>query len=263
MRIDLHNHTTLCNHAEGSMSEYINKAKQLKIDKFGFSCHAPMNFDSSYRMSFDNMNFYLDNIHLLSENEKNIDILSAFEVDFILGREDLLDSRVIESNVDYLIGSVHFLGDWGFDNIEFIGKWQEKNSEEVWNLYLDSIQAMVKTRFFNIIGHFDLLKIFGHLMPISLENKLNKTLEMVKEYDLTIEINQAGLRKKIGELYPSENILQKIKMLNIDITFGSDAHSVEQVGYGYEDALVIAHKIGFKTQVYYKNRKKIRVPLKK
>ena len=51
LRIDLHNHTYLCNHASGTMEEYVQEAINKGIDIFGFSCHAPMNFDIKYRMT--------------------------------------------------------------------------------------------------------------------------------------------------------------------------------------------------------------------
>ena len=49
-RVDLHNHTTLCNHATGTVEEYVKRAIELGIDEYGFACHAPMNFDPKYRM---------------------------------------------------------------------------------------------------------------------------------------------------------------------------------------------------------------------
>lgn len=51
MRVDLHNHTILCNHATGSVDEYVQKAIELEIDVYGFSEHAPMkNFEDGYRL---------------------------------------------------------------------------------------------------------------------------------------------------------------------------------------------------------------------
>ena len=58
MRIDLHNHTTLCNHATGSMEEYVQKAIELGIDEFGFSEHAPMDFDQKYRLDISKKDYY-------------------------------------------------------------------------------------------------------------------------------------------------------------------------------------------------------------
>lgn len=57
MRVDLHNHTSLCKHATGTMEEYVLKAIQESIDVFGFSCHNPMNFDKDYRMGFEELPF--------------------------------------------------------------------------------------------------------------------------------------------------------------------------------------------------------------
>lgn len=55
---------------------------------------------------------------------------------------------------------------------------------------------------------------------------------------MVLEINPAGLRKPINETYPSKQLLELAYELGIDITFGSDAHSVEQVGFMYEEAKI-------------------------
>ena len=118
MNIDLHNHTKLCNHASGEMEEYIICAIDTNTNIFGFSDHAPMEFDREYRMRFDEMNGYENEVFRLRDKYKNkIDIKLAYEVDFL---PEFMDDRVLNANVDYLIGSVHYLNKWGFDNTEFI-----------------------------------------------------------------------------------------------------------------------------------------------
>jgi len=52
LRVDLHNHTPYCNHATGSPREFVERAIEVGIDIFGFSEHAPMDFDHKYRLSF-------------------------------------------------------------------------------------------------------------------------------------------------------------------------------------------------------------------
>ena len=257
MRVDLHNHTIYCNHASGSMEEYIQRAMALGIDIFGFSCHAPMDFDTKYRMSKSMLPTYLSKIEDLSTKYSDkITILSALEVDFILGREDLLLGSVLDSNVDYLIGSVHFLGEWGFDNPEFVGEWSRRGVEATWALYLDSVQKMAETKLFNIMGHFDLPKLFGSKIPKNMLQKVTDTLEILHKNDLVIEINAAGLRKKINEQYPSLEILKIAKEIGIDITFSSDAHAIEQVGSSYETCLKIAKSVGYTKAVYFTKKEK-------
>jgi len=134
MRIDLHNHTSLCNHATGSMEDYIKRAIELKIDIFGFSCHAPMDFEPEYRMSLSQSKVYEKDILDLKEKYKNdIKICLGYEVDF-MSNSKFLEKDILNSNVDYLIGSVHFIDKWGFDNPEFIGKYKDKDINiEVFN----------------------------------------------------------------------------------------------------------------------------------
>lgn len=262
MRVDTHNHTIYCNHASGSMDSYIQKALEIGIDIFGFSCHAPMNFDEKYRMSAEMLPLYLQQIQDLKKKYRGkIEILSALEVDYILGRENLLLDSVINANVDYLIGSVHFLDDWGFDNPEFIGRWQSFGAQRAWDLYLDSMQKMAQTRHFQIAGHFDLPKIFGNFMPASLNAKRAQTLEILHENDMILEINAAGLRKNVKESYPSLDVLNLAREIGLDITLSSDAHDISHIGFGYETCLNLAKKAGFKKVAIFRKKKKTYVEI--
>ena len=71
MMIDLHNHTTRCNHAIGSVEAYVEQAIAQKIDVFGFSDHAPMHYDEAYRMHFNEMDAYEHDILHVKEQYKN------------------------------------------------------------------------------------------------------------------------------------------------------------------------------------------------
>lgn len=258
MRVDLHNHTTLCNHASGSMREYITQAQSIGIDVYGFSCHAPMPFDEKYRMSLDDLPHYIKSVRDL---DGDLEILCGLEVDYIANRDDLLLREVIDAKVDYLIGSIHFLGEWGFDNPEFLYKWKDRDLYSTWMTYLHSLELLIESDLFDIIGHIDLLKIFGARPPDSVLSSFVDVLKCAKAKDLVIEINHAGLRKDINELYPSPELLRVIKGLDIDITFGSDAHDVKHVGFGYDIALQNAKDIGFEKQAIFRDRRKILIDL--
>ena len=98
MIIDLHNHTALCNHAEGEINEYIEKAIEVGTKYFGFSDHAPMDFDPKYRMKFDDMLQYEKDVSIAKEHYKDkIEILLAYEVDYLKGH---MDARVLNADVD-------------------------------------------------------------------------------------------------------------------------------------------------------------------
>jgi len=250
--IDLHNHTTYCNHATGEIDEYIQKAIDLGIDIYGFSEHAPMEFDYKYRLSFDLMQEYQDKINQAKESYKDqIQIKLGYEVDYL---PNYIDKRVINSDVDYLIGSVHFLNKWGFDNPEFIAQWHNKDIDSIYSDYFQAITDMAKSGLFDIVGHFDLIKVFKFLPKKDIKILALDALKAIKQANMTLEINSAGLRKPIGEIYPSYEILTLAFELGIDITFGSDAHSVDQVGFGYDQAYSQAKKVGYTQGVTFTNR---------
>jgi len=257
--IDLHNHTTRCNHAEGSVDEYVEKAILENIDIFGFSDHAPMNFDTDYRMSFDEMENYENEIKNAKEKfSDKIEILLGYEIDYLPG---YMDKKVLNANVDYLIGSVHFIDKWGFDNPEFIGKYQGADIDAVWQKYFDLIENMAKTGLFDIVGHLDLIKVFKFLPKKDIRLIAKNAINAIKKFGLAIEINSAGYRKPIGEAYPSRKLLEMAYERDIPITFGSDAHKPEQVGYKKEDIKRVAKSIGYSKAVYFKNREMIMVDL--
>lgn len=259
MRVDLHNHTILCNHAEGTVDEYIKRAIELGIDEYGFSDHAPMNYDAKYRMDITQKKLYEKWVLDAKEKYKNdIKVLLAYEVDYLNGY--ILD-EVINSKVDYLIGSVHFLTNkndmWGFDNPEFIGVYKSKDIDSIWIEYFDAIKSMAKTQLFDIVGHLDLIKVFKFLPKKDIRIIAKDALLAIKKSNMVLEINPAGLRKPISETYPSKQLLELAYEMQIDITFGSDAHSVAQVGFKYDESVSLAKEIGYSTCATFENREKI------
>ena len=252
MRIDLHNHTTRCNHAKGSMESYIKRAIELGIDIYGFSEHAPMDFDKEYRLKFEEMKDYEKEVKSLQEKYKDrIEIVLGYEVDYLKG---YIDQRVINTKVDYFIGSVHFLGTWGFDNPEFNSEYSKRNIDDIWHEYFRNIKEMAQTGYFDIVGHLDLIKVFNFLPKKDIRSIAIPALKAIKKSNMVIELNSAGLRKPCKEVYPAPSLLEVAYELDIPITFSSDAHAIGQVGFKYDEVRELAKKIGFNKAVTFKQR---------
>jgi histidinol-phosphatase (PHP family) len=254
MRIDLHNHTTLCNHATGSIEQYVLKAIEKKIDVFGFSDHAPMDFDPGYRMSFEQMDAYKKSVYEVKEKYADqVEILFAYEVDYLPGH---MDERVLKADVDYLIGSVHFIHEWGFDNPEFIGRYEHEDIDHIWQEYFDLIEQMADSKLFDIVGHIDLIKVFKYLPSQPITEIAKKALLAIKKADMVLELNVAGYRKPIGEAYPSRELLEMAYELGIPITFASDAHNPQQVGLYRDEIETFAKSVGYTQCATFSNRKR-------
>ncbi len=254
MIVDLHNHTKLCNHAKGESFQYIEKAIKENTRYFGFSDHAPMNFDKQYRMSFTQMNEYESLVLKLKKKyEKDITILLGYEVDFLPG---FMDERVLNAKVDYLIGSVHFIDKWGFDNPEFIGKYKNVDIDKIWQDYFDAIEQMAKSGKFDIVGHLDLIKVFNFMPKKSIKDIAKTAIKAIKKADMTVELNSAGYRKPCKEAYPSKELMELIAENEIPVTFGSDAHKPEQVGYQSKKLEELAKSYGYEKCAFFLNRER-------
>lgn len=257
MSVDLHNHTILCNHATGTVEEYVKKAIEEKIEYFGFSDHAPMNFDPQYRMSFSQMYEYENSILNVKKKYKNdLHVLLAYEVDFL---EGYIDERVLKAKVDYLIGSVHFIGKWGFDNPEFIGEYKNRDINKIWEEYFEAIEHLAKSRLFHIVGHIDLIKVFNFLPTKDIRILAKKAITEIKNADMVVEINAAGYRKPVKEAYPSNDIIEMLAEYNIPITFSSDAHKPEQIGYQKDKIHAIAKSYGYNKCASFIEKERIMV----
>ncbi len=254
MLVDLHNHTPLCNHAKGTLDQYIQAAITQGTKYFGISDHAPMDFDVAYRMKFSQMHAYEKEIlDAKAAYHDKITILLGYEVDYL---EGYMDKRVLEADVDYLIGSVHFLGTWGFDNPEFIDAYKNRDIDTIYRDYFSSIEALAKSQLFDIVGHLDLIKVFGFRPHTDVRLLAKDAIKAIKEADMVVELSAAGYRKPVKEAYPSDDLLSLIAEANIPITFASDAHHPKQVGFQTQALEAKAKAFGYDTCATFSNRQR-------
>jgi histidinol-phosphatase (PHP family) len=252
MKIDLHNHTVLCNHATGSVDEYVQAAISKGTTTFGLSDHAPMNYDLEYRMSFDQMDEYEKWVREAHEKySSKITVLLGYEVDYLSGH---MDERVLKRPCDYLIGSIHFVDEWGFDNPEYIHQYNTMDMDALYANYFGLVEEMAKTGHFDIVGHLDLLKVFGFFPKQDIRILAKNALLAIKKANMSIELNVSGWRKPVKEAYPSASLLEVISELEIPITFGSDAHRPDQVGMFSDEIEALARSFGYSHCATYRNR---------
>ena len=251
MLVDYHTHTSLCKHAQGNVEEYVLKAIELGLDEIGCSEHIPMpdRFDEQHRMSLEEYySIYAPAVSAAREKyEDRIRVKRGIEADFFPGTEKWVHGFIEENDFDYVIGSVHFLGKWGFDPASgtvFVHKYDGRDINEVYVAYFDAVRRSAASGLFDIIAHFDLVKKFGHRPTADVTDSLVEALKAIKANDLCIEINTSGLRKPVKEIYPSLEILRMMKELKIPLTLGSDAHDPQDVGYAFEDAIAMIEEFG-------------------
>ncbi len=245
---DLHTHNYLCKHADGVLEQYIQHAIAIGLNVIGCADHSPMpnDFDAPHRMTLEQFNSeYKPTVLALQEKYKEkIAVKFALEGDFFPGTETWVQQFNAQHPFDYVIGSVHYLGEWGFDNPVFVHRYEEENVDEIYDRYYQHIKRSAACGLFDIIGHCDLVKKFGHRPSKNLEEVLREVFRVVKQSNMAVEINTSGLRKPVKEVYPSEQILKIIHEYKIPLTLGSDAHTPTDVGKDFALAKQLIEKYG-------------------
>lgn len=254
---DYHMHTPLCGHAVGEPYEYVEHAIKMGLDEMGFSDHAPFIKGPlpGITMNRDELPLYLKMIQDVRDRYKNdIAIKIALEADYIPGWEDQTSKMIYEYPYDYIIGSVHFIGEWAFDDPAVRATWDQADVNRVYRSYYKLLQESAKSGLFDVIGHCDLVKKFGHRPTVDLTEEIRQTAEVFKKSGVAIEINTSGLRKPVREMYPALANLKIYREAGVPLTFGSDSHQPEDVGRDFDKALLLAQEAGYTEYVTFKDR---------
>ncbi len=263
MLADYHIHTALCKHAEGVVSEYKKQARLLNITEICFTDHvpAPDGYDPEHRMDIRQFDTYKSAVYEL-QNEKEPKVLFGIEADYYKGCEKFLREWLIIQNFDFILGSIHFIQDWGFDNPAKRHIWDAVDVTETWKKYFELVGELADTGLFDAVAHLDLPKKFNHRpSDKDLKEMAAPVLDRIAMAGMGIELNTSGLLKPVAEIYPCPLLLSLAFEREIPICFGSDAHAPEQVGQNFDLALKLARDIGYADYFRIRARKKERFPL--
>ncbi len=260
---DYHMHTPLCRHATGRPVEYAREAARQRIPEICFTDHfpAPDGYDSESRMTLEQFPDY-DAMIAEAARVPGVVVRFGIEADYYPGSSSFLERWLARQEFDLVLGSVHCLGRWGIDDENLIEMWDTADTEETWKEYFRLIGALADTGLYDVIGHLDLAKKFGFRPGADTVLEMAKpTLDKIAAAGMAIEVNTAGLRKPIGEIYPSASLLMLACERGIPITFGSDAHAPREVGHAFEQAVRWARAAGYTHSARYRRRCRQSVPL--
>ncbi|MDO5535978.1 MAG: histidinol-phosphatase [Desulfovibrionaceae bacterium] len=259
---DLHNHTHY-SHARDSVADMYASAVSRGLDVFGFSEHSPRpeayTYPSEYR---DRLNAHLaDYVREVTDLQKAggpCRVLFGMEIDWFEDDEAFVRGACSQFPFDYLIGSTHFLGTWGYDAGP--GPWQAMSEGErfdCYSAYFRTWRRMLDTGLFNIAAHPDLIKIFtvssfhSWLVREDSQRLVKDALEVLKCRGMAMEVSSAGLRKPCREIYPCPLIMRLAAETGVRISFASDAHTTDDVAFGFPVLASYARAFGFTESVYF------------
>ena len=258
-RTDYHIHTYYSD-GKAAPEDYIAPAISAGLSEIGFSEHLSLfRENQDWVMNPENTSEYIAHIDNLKKKVRNISVRTGLEIDFFPGREKELELYLNQFDLDYRIGSVHYMGEKTVDlGPEF---YEGKNIDMLFESYLSYVMAAASSGLFDIIGHCDLIRIFGHTPSLNLEPLYRKLARTMKKYDIVFELNTNGRNKTIGDFYPDRRFLKIFREENVGVCVNSDAHMPSRVGQYFEEAYTLLREAGFNEMAVFERRKRRMKPL--
>jgi len=256
---DYHTHTPLCHHAEGEPEAYIDAAIAAGVTEYGISDHSPWQpepFDD-WRMSEADLPEYFSWLERARHHAAGrIAVRAGLECDWLPGCDAWIESLAGRYAWDYLIGSVHYLGAWDFDNPKHLARWAESDVEDVWTRYWQAYARMAESGHFDILGHPDLVKKFSHVPPGDLERFYEPAIDAIAASGCAIELNTAGWHKPCAEAYPAPRFLELACSAGVPLVISSDSHRPSEVARDFPKAIALAKAAGSRETLLFEGRKR-------
>jgi histidinol-phosphatase (PHP family) len=256
---DYHVHTTYSD-GKREPEAYIEAALKLELREIGFSDHLnPAGGPPEWCMPHDRLPQYVDHILKLKNVHKDIAVRLGLEIDYLPGTEDVTD-RIIDSfPFDYIIGSVHYMGDETVDlGPEFyIGK----DIDLIYENYFNMVCEAASTGFFDIMGHPDLVRIHRFRPEAEITHLYSMMASAFEIYDVAFELNTNGRNKPLRDFYPDSRYLKIFAEHGVPVTVNSDAHFPERVGQYFGEGYDLIKRAGYREMAVFSGRERFMIPL--
>jgi histidinol-phosphatase (PHP family) len=256
--IDYHVHTSLCNHATGTMEQYVQAAVAKGLDTICFLDH--LTFQEAGRdnaMLPREVPMYVNAARRLARQyRERIVVRVGLEVDFSPDHVGQCVDVVNTFDLDVVAGSVHFLD--GENVVSRGSAWSrgELDPDAVYAKYLDILESMLDYDYFDMVCHLDLPKKYNTRPSPFAVDRFGKILEKIRNHDLAIELNTSGLAYPVAEAFPSPQLLGQCARLQIPVVTGSDAHAPDSVGRSFDRARELLHDAGYRYLTGFSHRRR-------
>jgi histidinol-phosphatase (PHP family) len=250
---------------EGNVRSYLDAAREAGIEELGVSEHIYRFHESLELWSHPFWKAQAtDDLGAYCEFVRSTPLRLGIELDYVPGAEERSAELIGEHDFDYVVGSVHFIGAGAVDMDEY-GAWaQQQDPDEVWRSYFDGLARAARSGLFDILAHPDLVKIWGARRPGPRHDPrvyYERAVEAIAESGIAVEVSTAGLRKPVGEIYPAPAFAEMCVEAGAVFALSSDAHTPEQVGYAYDQAVALLHSLGVREICVFERRRRRLEPL--
>jgi histidinol-phosphatase (PHP family) len=249
-----------------NVGRYLAAAEEAGVGELGCSEHV---YQFKQALSIWRHPFWeeqaRDDLDAYCEFVRTTPLRLGIEVDFVPGAEDRTANLIDERDLDYVIGSVHFLGDRAVDMEGEHDIWEaEGDPDAVWRRYFETLAEAVRSGLFDVLAHPDLVKKWGAQRPRPERDPrfyYEPAVEAIAESGIAVEVSTAGLRKPVGEIYPAPAFARMCVEGGAAFSLSSDAHEPGEIGYAYDRAVDEMREWGVDRIAVFERRERRLEPL--
>lgn len=245
---DLHIHIEQGPYTVEWIEKFIHKAEEMHLNEINLLEHSirmkefhpvfadAMNYNAYQRKWAENK---IPEAHTLDEFKKLADkirkkdypvkVSFGLEICWFEQYEDYIRNLVSDGYFDYLIGSVHWIDNWTFNQRKY--QWKSKDVNQIYKRYFELQNSLAESNIFDIIAHPDLIMCHSIYPDYDLRDTYRCLCQNANYHNVKIEMNTSkgkkmGLNKQFFDIALQEKV---------QFTAGSDAHCPEDVGKGIKE----------------------------
>jgi histidinol-phosphatase (PHP family) len=196
--------------------------------------------------------------------DEGLPVKIGLEVDYYADQMDVVSPLLAQYPFDVLIGSVHWLGTWQFDDYDVpthAHEWTVRDVDQCWADYARAIEELAASNSVDVLAHPDLIKVAGYIASDP-GDFWDLMAESAASADLSMECSSAGWTKPVAEQYPAEGFLDRLVERGLTFTTASDAHSLERVGSRAAELADLLEARGVHEVATYAHRRRRMIPLR-
>lgn len=251
--VNTHCHSGYCGHGEGEVAEYARIAHDAGLTTLAFTDHYPLSdaFDPVGYLSVpaSDVPAYVEAVREEQRRYDDMEVLLGVELDYLGDYEDRSDWQDGLDGFDLVLGSVHFVDAWPFDDPAQRGAWDEPGApDRIWGRYVDlwCDAASDRSLRFDVMSHPDLAKKFAYWPTFDLAPLYRRMADAANAGGRMVELNTSGAYYACKEAFPAPELLREFCRAEVPATVGTDAHEPRLVTRDIEKAYKALYDAGYR-----------------
>lgn len=258
-----HNHSIFSD-GKTTVKAMVDAAAAVGVAEVGLSDHLTLHPGGRvvpWSMKPDQLSRYVETVRA-EMARPDITVRLGIELDWFDGHEAALRRAVETYPFDYVLGSVHFVGEFPVDGVP--SRWGMLTQDDIDALhrgYWERLARMARSGLVDIVAHLDLPKKFGHLPREQPWDVIEPALDAIAEHGLVVELNTAGWSKPCADAYPSLELLRACRERGIETMLAADAHKPDDLLRDFDRGLARLREAGYHRQARFTGRTRRLIPL--